>query len=72
MLFVSVGLFVHGWHYFGGQPLAALESVGSDYAAVHPSSNLYFSMFSVYQRFHHYLCADAATSHFDQSAVLEG
>ena len=49
MLFVSVGLFVHGWHYFGGQPLAALESVGSDYAAVfNPSSNLYFSMFSVF------------------------
>ncbi|REJ64885.1 MAG: sodium:solute symporter family protein, partial [Proteobacteria bacterium] len=49
MLFVSVGLFVHGWHYFDGQPLAALESVGSDYAAVfNPSSNLYFSMFSVF------------------------
>ena len=49
MLFVSVGLFVHGWHYFGGQPLAALASVSSDFAAVfNPSSNLYFSMFSVF------------------------
>jgi len=49
MLFVSVGLFVHGWHYFGGQPFVALQSVGPDFAAVfNPSSNLYFSMFSVF------------------------
>lgn len=49
MMFVSVGLFVHGWHYFGDQPFAALESVSPDFAAVfNPSSNLYFSMFSVF------------------------
>ncbi len=49
MLLVAGGLFVHGWHYLGSNPLASLEALGADYASiVNPSSGLYFSAFSVF------------------------
>ncbi|MFV0276452.1 MAG: sodium:solute symporter family transporter [Parahaliea sp.] len=49
MMAVTAGLFVEGWQYFGDAPLAALKTIGSDYAApFNPSSNLYFSFFSVF------------------------
>lgn len=49
MLLVAAGLFIHGWHYLGSDPLARLQSVSSSYAAPYnPDSNLYFSFFSVF------------------------
>ena len=49
MLGIALFLFVDGWHYFGGDPVAALEGVGQHYAAVYnPDSDLYFSFFSVF------------------------
>ena len=49
MLFVAAALFIDGWHYFGGAPLAALASVSENYAATYnPNSSLYFDFFSVF------------------------
>jgi len=49
MLLVALGLFIHGWHYFGEQPLEQLRSVGANYASFYNSdSDLYFSFFSVF------------------------
>lgn len=49
MLVISLALFVHGWQYFGGDPLAALARVGEDYAApFNPSSDLYSGFFPAF------------------------
>lgn len=49
MLGIAVFLFLDGWHWFGGEPLAALRNVGVHYAApFNPDSDLYFSFFSVF------------------------
>ena len=49
MLFVAAALFIDGWHYFGGAPLAALAAVSDSYAATYnPDSSLYFDFFSVF------------------------
>ena len=57
-LFVAVALFIDGWHYFGGAPLAALASVSENYAATYnPDSSLYFDFFL---RLFKWLCGDLA------------
>ncbi len=49
MLLVTAGLFLQGWKYFGGDPMAALQSVGEQYAApFNANSDLYFDFFSVF------------------------
>lgn len=49
MLGVTVFLFAQGWHYMEGDFFAAIATVGADYAAViNPSSELYYSVFSVF------------------------
>jgi SSS family solute:Na+ symporter/sodium/pantothenate symporter len=49
MLAIAVFLFIDGWHWFGGEPLAALRGVGENYAAIlNRESDLYFSFFSVF------------------------
>jgi SSS family solute:Na+ symporter/sodium/pantothenate symporter len=49
MLGVTVLLFVQGFRYFDGDPMAALRSVGDNYAlAFNSSSGLYFDFFSVF------------------------
>lgn len=49
MLGIAVLLFVEGWHYFDGDVLGTLRTVGENYArAYNPDSDLYFSFFSVF------------------------
>ncbi|GLS26565.1 sodium:solute symporter family protein [Marinibactrum halimedae] len=49
MLLIAVLLFVEGLPYFSGGVVTALESVSKDYASfLNPSSDLYFSFFSVF------------------------
>lgn len=49
MLGVTVVLFFQGLKYFAGDPLAALETVGEQYASVfNAGSSLYFDFFSVF------------------------
>lgn len=49
MLAITVLLSVLGWKYFDGNPVAALQTVGADYASVfNSSSDLYFDFFSVF------------------------
>ncbi|MEE4237299.1 MAG: hypothetical protein V2I51_11320 [Anderseniella sp.] len=49
MLGVTVLLFVQGFRYFDGDPMAALRAVGDNYAtAFNSSSGLYFDFFSVF------------------------
>ncbi|PIE38148.1 MAG: sodium:solute symporter [Gammaproteobacteria bacterium] len=49
MLGVTVLLFAHGWHYMEGGFFASIASVGEDYAKmINPSSDLYYSVFSVF------------------------
>ncbi len=49
MLGIAVYLFVDGWHFFEGAPLATLRGVSENYAAMYnPDSDLYFSFFSVF------------------------
>jgi SSS family solute:Na+ symporter/sodium/pantothenate symporter len=49
MLGVTVLLFVQGFRYFAGDPMAALRSVGDQYAmAFNHGSGLYFDFFSVF------------------------
>lgn len=49
MLLVAAGLFIHGLHYLSDTPWDRLRAIGSDYVAVfNPSSDLYFSFFSVF------------------------
>jgi len=49
MLLVALGVFVHGLHYLGDDPLNRLRAFGADYAAIfNPSSSLYFGFFSVF------------------------
>jgi SSS family solute:Na+ symporter/sodium/pantothenate symporter len=49
MLGVTLLLFVQGFKYFAGDPMAALASVSQQYAAPYnPDSNLYFDFFSVF------------------------
>ena len=49
MLGIVVFLFADGWHYFGGDVLQSLRSIGLNYAAAfNPDSDLYFSFFSVF------------------------
>lgn len=49
MLFVAGGLFLHGLHYLGDDPIAAVQRLGANYAAVYnPDSSLYFDFFSVF------------------------
>lgn len=49
MLGIALFLFIHGWHYFEGDPLGSLRELSSNYALpFNPDSNLYFSFFSVF------------------------
>lgn len=49
MLFISIFVIVQGFKYFDGGFIAALESVGPNYASViNPDSNLYNDFFSVF------------------------
>lgn len=49
MLGVTILLFWQGLPYFNGDPLAALQSVGDDFAApFNPNSELYYDFFSVF------------------------
>lgn len=49
MLVITLILFVQGWKYFEGDPLAALHTVSADYAAAfNRGSDLYFDFFSVF------------------------
>lgn len=49
MLGVTVLLFVHGWHYMDAGFFSSLASVDENYAKVlNPSSELYYSVFSVF------------------------
>ncbi|GAB3285258.1 sodium:solute symporter family protein [Parahaliea aestuarii] len=49
MMAITALLFVQGFKYLGDDPLAALRAIGADYAApFNPSSDLYFSFFSVF------------------------
>ncbi|WP_116368057.1 sodium:solute symporter family transporter [Parahaliea mediterranea] len=49
MMAITALLFVQGFKYLGDAPLDALRAVGADYAAAfNPSSDLYFSFFSVF------------------------
>lgn len=49
MLGVTVLLFVHGWHYFDAGFFSSLASIDENYAKIlNPSSDLYYSVFSVF------------------------
>lgn len=49
MMVITALLFVQGFKYLGQDPVGALSAVGGDYAsAFNPSSDLYFSFFSVF------------------------
>lgn len=49
MMLVTVLIFVQGFHYFEGDPMAALRAVGENYAApFNAQSSLYFDFFSVF------------------------
>lgn len=49
MLLVTCALFAQGFKYFAGDPIAALQAVGAEYAAPFNSdSRLYFDFFSVF------------------------
>lgn len=49
ILLVALALFSHGWHYFEGEPITQIRSLGADYAvAFNPNSDLYSDFFSVF------------------------
>lgn len=49
MLGVTLLLFWQGWSYFEGDPVAALQAVGNDFAApFNANSELYYDFFSVF------------------------
>ncbi|GAB5415676.1 MAG: sodium/pantothenate symporter [Congregibacter sp.] len=49
MLIVTVLLFLHGYRYFDGDPLGALDAISASYgAAFNAESSLYFDFFSVF------------------------
>lgn len=49
MMGVAIGLFAHGLHYLGADPLTKLRAVGADYASVYNAgSTLYYDFFSVF------------------------